>query len=109
MSLFSLTKTVLKSLFSKPATRLYPFEQRELIKNSRGKIVIKIENCVYCGLCRNKCPTAAITVEREAKKWGIDRLRCITCNLCVEICPKKCLSMDKQFSKPTNTKDKEFF
>lgn len=108
MSLFSMSKIVLKNLFSRPATRMYPFAERKLIKNSRGKIMIKIEDCVYCGLCRNKCPTAAISVEREAKKWGIDRLRCITCNYCVDVCPKKCLRMESEHSKPTVTKDKEY-
>jgi len=109
MSLLTMTKIAMKSLFSKPATRLYPFEKRENFAAARGKITIDIAGCIYCGICKTKCPTQAIEVDRENKKWTIDRLRCITCNYCVDVCPKKCLKMDNQYSATTTTKEKESF
>lgn len=104
MSFFGFTKTILKSLFNKPATLMYPIVERVYSKNTRGKITIKIEDCIYCGMCQRKCPTAAIVVNRTEKVWKIDSLRCITCNYCVEVCPKKCLFMNNKYS-PAVTKN----
>lgn len=109
MSLFSFTKTVLKSLFSKPATLMYPFVPRKFYENTRGSIAIKIEDCIYCGMCQRKCPTAALSVNKAEKSWSIDRLSCIACNYCVEVCPKKCLFMNKQYSESATAKNKEVF
>lgn len=107
MSFFGMTKTVMRSLFSRPATHLYPFEEKRYFPGSRGRIAIRVEACVFCGLCAKKCPTAALAVNRETKTWTIDRLRCVTCNYCVEVCPKKCLAMQEQHGVPTVTKDRE--
>ena len=113
MALFSMTKTVLKSLFSKPATRPYPFTAYKPQPNTRGSIGINIDACIYCGMCVRKCPCAAIVVDRQARTWSIDRLRCVTCNGCVDVCPvnKKapgsCLTMRETYSAATSTRDVE--
>jgi ech hydrogenase subunit F len=107
MYFIDMAKIVLKSVFSKPATRLYPFEKKEYPKNYRGHISIDEKSCIFCGLCERKCPTSAIKVDNKSKVWEIDRLRCITCLSCVEVCPKKCLSMINQYSSSTTTKDIE--
>jgi ech hydrogenase subunit F len=109
MSFFLMAKTVLKSLFRKPATRRYPFVVRPFYKNTRGKISIEIGNCIFCGICQKKCPTAAINVGKNEKKWRIDRLRCISCGYCVESCPKKCLAMENEYSQPVIIRKKEVF
>lgn len=109
MSFFSFTKTILKSLFSKPATLMYPFVPRKFYQNTRGSIVIKIEDCIYCGICQRKCPTSAIGVNKVEKTWEIDRLGCVACNFCVEVCPKKCLAMNNQYSAAAINKNKEIF
>ena len=112
MPLFSISRTVLKSLFTKPYTTDYPFKPREVPERNRGHIENQIENCIFCGICKTRCPVDAIEVTRAPKvpagaapapdapvsSWRIDRLRCIQCNCCVEFCPKKCLRMDKDFS-----------
>jgi len=106
---FHLAKIALKSLFSKPATRRYPFEVREAYKHTRGQIAIEINQCIYCGICQRKCPTAALAVDRQAKSWTIDRLRCISCRACVGVCPKSCLTMKNSYTKPSLNRRKETF
>jgi len=98
MPVFTISGMILRSLLGRPATLMYPFEPREYATGSRGHIEIDAGICIYCGLCRRKCPTAALAVDREAKVWEIDRLRCISCGCCVEVCPKKCLSMARGYS-----------
>ena len=109
MSLFSMTRPLVRSLFRKPATRLYPFEPAPVQPLRRGRIVIAVEDCVFCGMCSRKCPSDAIEVSRPAKTWAIDRLRCISCGYCVEVCPKKCLAMETAYTGPTFTKDTDLF
>jgi formate hydrogenlyase subunit 6/NADH:ubiquinone oxidoreductase subunit I len=98
MAQMSILKVVLGSLFSKPVTRKYPFVKRDPFKATRGHIGIEINKCTFCSLCSKKCPTDAITVNRQEKLWTIDRLRCIACSACVDACPKKCLSMENMYS-----------
>ena len=109
MALFSMTKTVLKSLFSKPATRPYPFTPYTPQAKTRGSIGIDIDACIYCGICVRKCPTTALVVDKQTRTWSMDRLRCITCNNCVDACPKKCLSMRNTYTAPTGTRDVEHY
>jgi ech hydrogenase subunit F len=111
MAVFGMTGTVLKNLFSRPATRRYPTHVKEPHRTpkSRGRIEIEIEACSLCGACAKRCPTDAIIVIKADREWNIDRLRCCTCNACVEVCPKKCLDMDNRYTSPTVTKDKDIF
>ena len=109
MAFIKIAKTVLRSLLCKPATLMYPIKVRGFYKATRGKVKIEIDSCVFCGFCRNKCPTSAIAVDRNAKTWDIDRLKCIACGYCVEVCPKKCLKMENLYSHPSSGASKESF
>ena len=110
MSLFSLAKTAIRSIFIKPATMKYPFgPKRAYYANTRGRIVNNIEECIFCGICQKKCPTRALTVIKEEKTWKIDRMKCITCGSCVEHCPKKCLTMENIYSDPATEKKEEVY
>ncbi len=55
-------------------------------------IAIDMSTCVLCGICGKKCPTSAITVDRAAKTWTINREGCVLCGSCITACPKKSLS-----------------
>ncbi len=111
MPVFKMTRTVLKNLFSRPATRRYPQKIKEArhVPGSRGRIGIDIEKCIFCMLCQKRCPTDAIVVTKTIKEWNIDRLRCCSCNACVEVCPTKCLWMEEQYSPATVTREKDYF
>jgi len=91
MSIASLIPVAVANLFRKPATRLYPVEKREPFARTRGSIVLREAECIFCGICQLKCPSKAIAVVRADKTWQVDQLRCLACMRCVEVCPKKCL------------------
>lgn len=50
------------------------------------------EKCDGCGLCRDVCPEAAISVDQTAQ---VDRERCTGCGRCVAECPQDALSLRK--------------
>ncbi len=107
MSYFTMAATTFANLFRKPATRMYPVESREYPAATRGHVEIDVSNCIFCGLCRKKCPTAAISVERDDQTWGIERLKCIACGNCCEACPKGCLFMGNLYANPVTSGERE--
>ncbi|HYG35589.1 MAG TPA: 4Fe-4S binding protein [Clostridia bacterium] len=109
MPYFEMSKLALKWALKKPATCRYPFEPRQPLQGSRGRLVFTKDNCVYCTVCAKKCPTGALVVIRAQKKWAIDRLQCISCGYCVEACPKKSLELSSAHGVPTITKDRESY
>jgi formate hydrogenlyase subunit 6/NADH:ubiquinone oxidoreductase subunit I len=97
-------KTVMKSLFGKPATAMYPVIKNDFYPLTRGSIEIDPANCIFCNLCAKRCPTEAIEVDRAGRTWTINRMRCLVCNFCVDICPKNCLRTERQYTAPTTDK-----
>lgn len=86
--------TVLANLFSKPATRNYPFDVREPFEHARGELINDIERCIFCGTCARKCPSQCLTVTKEGTQgtWALDFFACVGCGVCVDACPTHCLS-----------------
>ncbi len=95
---------VLGNLFGGPATRLYPFQKRELFDKARGQIELVPENCTFCGACARRCPTAAINVDRTNKGFYFEPFRCIICEACIEICPRDGIRLLNQWRSPEYTK-----
>ena len=104
MATFKIGKVLMKSLFKKPATKMYPVIPNEFQERTRGQVTIEKESCILCGICGRKCPANAIAVDRAAGTWTIERMRCIQCGCCVDECPKKCLDMDRPYTTPDTTK-----
>lgn len=104
MGAFKFAKTVMKSLFNKPATLMYPVVEREWQERTRGAIGIDTDSCILCGICDKKCPANAIKVDRKAGKWEIERMQCIQCGYCVAECPKSCLTMEQKYTEPDSVK-----
>ena len=100
MGAFKFAKTVMKSLFNKPATLMYPVVEREWQERTRGAVGIDEETCILCGICARKCPTGAIAVDRKSGTWEIKRMQCIQCGYCVAECPKGSLVMEQKYTEP---------
>ena len=101
MALAGFNKTVLSNLFSTPKTRKV---EKEYPAGTRGHVENDMDLCILCGLCSIKCPTHAITVDKNEKTWSIRPMSCIQCRCCVDNCPKKSLSMGLRFQEPGTEK-----
>ena len=72
------------------------------MNESRGKIIIKMERCKGCGLCRTACPRECIRMSDQADLNGIrvamltDNPDCNACTLCAVICPDVAIEVYKK-------------
>ncbi|HBQ85699.1 MAG TPA: hypothetical protein DD811_04345 [Syntrophomonas sp.] len=101
--------TIMKNLFSRPETRLYPAEVRELYPHTRGHIEFEEEKCVFCTMCAKRCPSGAITVDRDNKTWTLEPFRCIVCETCIEGCPREAIKLIEQWRTPACAKPTEVY
>lgn len=104
MAAFKIGKLVMRSLFKKPATLMYPVVPRVWEERTRGHIEVEMKDCILCGICQKKCPANAIVVDRPKKSWTIERMRCVQCSYCVEVCPKACLRNENAYTSPETQK-----
>jgi len=104
--MFDMIGNIFSNLLSKPSTRKYPYEKREPFAKARGKIDMDIDTCIFCGICSRKCPSGAISVNRNEKSWEIDPFKCIICSECEEVCPKKSIRTDAEYKTSAYVKDK---
>ncbi len=104
MGAINYTGRVLKNLFSKPVTTKYPFEPKTFPERTRGHVENDMDACILCGLCQMRCPTGAISVDKQAQTWAIRPFSCIQCRACVDNCPKKSLSMHQKYQEPGSEK-----
>ena len=85
--------TILKNLFTGYATRLYPVQVREPFENARGHVVFLDDKCTMCGVCALRCPSVAITTDKEKNELIFYPLRCIVCEVCVQACPSDAIEL----------------
>lgn len=117
--MWEVAKTILKQLFQKPATNIFPAKYapkstlsfldrvaKQEVKlhppitvppRFRGKIAYDRENCSGCQQCYKICPTHAIEWLPEEKKIRVFISRCCFCAQCVDVCPVNTLAMTEEF------------
>lgn len=64
---------------------LPPFLIKALKSHLTSYPAADLKACVLCGVCRDACPPAAITIQNSA--LSVDNTRCIRCWCCRELCP----------------------
>ncbi|MCB7036996.1 4Fe-4S binding protein [Eggerthella sinensis] len=109
MGSFKLGKMTFGSLFKKPETLLYPVQTKTPPAGLKGHVVNDVDRCILCGICMKRCPCSAITVDKAARTWSINRFRCVQCGSCVRECPKDCLTMEPTYTPPAAEKYEDTF
>lgn len=94
MGSFHLGKMTFGSLFKKPETTQYPFEEKTAPEGLKGCIENEINACIFCGICEKNCPSDALSVDKASSTWTINIFQCVQCGACVRVCPTKSLSMN---------------
>lgn len=108
--LFKALGIVLKNLFRKNITIMYPHERWELPEHARWAVEMDFDengdhNCTACLICQKTCPDFIINIETETDeekvktitRWEYQRGACMMCGLCVEACPYGAIKMGKDY------------
>jgi formate hydrogenlyase subunit 6/NADH:ubiquinone oxidoreductase subunit I len=84
-SIFSLFPQLWRTIFSRPITVRYPFEELKLPSYFRGRVVVDASKCAGCGLCARDCPAYGLVLEGTPQR-GFRLLhypdRCACCGQC---------------------------
>lgn len=67
------------------------FKSLTRVVNINGEIRANGKKCNSCKICEKTCPTGAIQVDSNNKKWYYFPRKCIKCYLCVDKCPQKAI------------------
>jgi len=83
-------KEALTSLFTKPYTTGFPYQQFIPAEEYRGKPRYNSKICVGCGTCAQVCPAGAIEMKddlpNKKRTLIINYYSCINCGQCEENC-----------------------
>lgn len=101
MAIGAMLGDILRSLFKRPVTELYPFQRKPAPEHLRGRLMYDSSKCSGCQLCIKDCPANAIellVVDKVAKKFVMryHEDRCTFCAQCVESCRFDCLNMSSE-------------
>ncbi|MBE0635189.1 4Fe-4S binding protein [Candidatus Bipolaricaulota bacterium] len=85
-------------------TRLFPAFARTHSRRSMGEKFVDAEACTECGICRDRCPYGAITLD---PKPVFDQSKCYGCWACYNHCPTQAISTRKvagvtQYARPND-------
>lgn len=68
------------------------FDLAESPQRANYRAVIDLENCIYCGVCTERCQVHAITEDEDSVPL-LDRAKCLGCGLCVIRCPTDAIEL----------------
>ncbi|MEN4042104.1 MAG: 4Fe-4S binding protein [Anaerolineaceae bacterium] len=101
MRIGSMIGDVVRALFRRPVTELYPFERPPAPQHFRGKLHYDPSACTGCMLCVKDCPANAIELlvvdkvnKRFVMRYHLDR--CTFCDQCVISCRFKCINLSNE-------------
>lgn len=108
-SLFYLLPEVLRTIMRKPDTTLFPLTQSKYHDAYRGRVRMREENCVGCGLCVRDCPAGALELEKRSKTSYTLRHyaeRCAYCAQCEYSCKFNAIYLDNSYRSAVENKEK---
>ncbi len=73
-------------------------KQREEFKSGR-EAIIRPDDCISCGICREECRFHAVRVVRSIQgrqSYFIDPLSCEGCGVCVRLCPENAVDFPER-------------
>lgn len=69
------------------------FKRQKISGPSQGEVLIDSNSCQRCGVCVNKCPVDAMTLEND--QVTVDQEKCIFCGECQTICPTRAVTLKR--------------
>lgn len=112
----ALVPELIRNLFTKPVTRMYPFDPVAVPSGYRGVPKFIYDKCVGCQLCVKDCTAEALeivqvveapapapaegeTAPKVAKRYRMVLYldRCIHCARCAEVCARNAIQLDEEF------------
>ncbi|NYT18668.1 MAG: 4Fe-4S dicluster domain-containing protein, partial [Methanobacteriales archaeon] len=67
------------------------FKRRKVEGPRSGEVKIDQISCQACGVCVNKCPVDAMSLENDVV--SVDPEKCIKCGECESICPLRAVKL----------------
>ncbi len=78
---------------------LSPETLRRETFTSGGEAVIRTEDCIACGICKDKCRFHAVRkvrLKKHAYAYEIDPLACEGCSVCAALCPEDAIDFPER-------------
>lgn len=94
---------LLRHVFRRPVTVLYPFQPARTAEGLRGRPHIDITKCIGCGICARGCPSRALEMEgrKDEARFRIHLDRCLFCGQCERSCPQEAIKLTEEYELAT--------